>query len=82
VTNFPIGPFPHQVVAAGGPGSSAKGRTLQPYVGGGGLFAFGIQYEGERSQIVVRTSSTTTTIGDPTAFLSHPAISRSAGVVV
>lgn len=82
VTNFPIGPFPHQVMAAGGPGSSAKGRTLQPYMGGGGLFAFGIQYEGEPSQIVVRTSSTTTTIGDPTAFLSHPAISRSAGIVV
>jgi WD40-like Beta Propeller Repeat len=83
VSNFPNGPFPHTIVRAGGPSSTSTGRTLQPSVGTGGLFAFGIFYSDHTLRpVVVRTNSATSTIFDPAANLDDPAISGPDGVVV
>ena len=81
VTNFPNGPFPHQIVAEG-PGTTSPGRTSQPDVAGGGVFAFRIGFDDGRSSLVVRTG-VTTTISDPLgASLARPTISRSDDVLV
>lgn len=84
VTSFPTGPFPHQIVTAGGLDSSSPGRTVQPTPFAATSFAFGIEYDifGPLGRVTVQQASGTTTLADPAAALTNPTISQSAGVVV
>lgn len=85
VTNFPNGPFPHQIVTAGGLDSTSPGRTrlsTTPFVPT--RFAVGIEHDGggPPGRVTVKQANGTTTLADPAAHLANPTISQSAGVVV
>jgi WD40-like Beta Propeller Repeat len=83
VTGFPNGPFPQQIVAAGGLDSTSPGRTVQqtPFIPGS--FAFGTEFDDTtRGRVTVQQASGTTTLVDAAARLAHPTISLPAGVVV
>jgi WD40 repeat protein len=84
VTNFPTGPFPHRVIPAGGPDSTAAGRTVQPAPFGSNLLAFGIDFAsgGPPGRITVQGPTGATTISDSTLRLAKPTVSEPAGAVV
>jgi hypothetical protein len=84
VTNFPGGPFPREVVSAGGLDSTSPGRTLQPTPAGAAGFAFGIDYGsgGPPDRITVQQPNGATTLLSSDTHFANPAISQSAGVVV
>lgn len=85
VTNFPAGPFPHTIVAAGGADSTRPGRTLQPTPLAPGRFAFAIHEAGTNppnGRITVRNAAGATTLSDPPRQFFSPTISHPANVVV
>jgi hypothetical protein len=84
VTNFPNGPFPHQIVAAGGLDSTSPGRTVQPTTFGASSFAFGIEYDsgGPPGRVTLQQGDGAATLADSATRLGNPTISPSTGVVV
>ena len=84
VTSFPNGPFPHQIVPAGGLDSTSPGRTLQPTPFGTSNLAFGIQFDsgGPPDRITLQQGDGAATLADSASRFANPAISSSMGVVV
>jgi WD40 repeat protein len=85
VANFPVGPFPHQVVLAGGSLLPATpGRTIEPVAFGAGLLAFGIEFAagGPPGRIDVQGTRNGGTLAASTLRFSNPAVAPSLNVVV
>jgi WD40 repeat protein len=84
VTSFPTGPFPHRIIVAGGPDTSAPGRTLQAAPFGSNLLAFGIESDSgsPAGRVTVQGPTGATLLSNSTLGLAHPAISEPSGVVV